>query len=238
MPPPVPLDYAGDWDRYAATWRSRHPGLDHLGDEWVGRAAGAATHLDAYLSLIERHFIAPYVRPDQNVLEIGVGGGKTAALLLRHARRLLAADVSQRMLDATAARLGHERVSYHKLDGLTLDAIPPASADLCFCYDTLVHIDAIDIFNYLIRLPRLLKGERLCVLHHTNTCSELGWQKFLSEWQRKLHATRPATTFSLMTPEIMEKFLRHLGYEILLRDTTTLPRDCVWICRAPALPPT
>jgi ubiquinone/menaquinone biosynthesis C-methylase UbiE len=233
MPNPPLLDYAGDWDRYASTWHTRHPRLAHLGDEWIGRAAGAATHLEAYLALIERQFIAPYVRPGHTVLEIGVGGGKTAALLLRHARHLIAADTSQAMLDATAARLGHERVTYAKLDGLTLDAIPPARADLCFCYDTLVHVEPVDIFNYLTRLPRLLTGDRLCVLHHANSCSDLGWQKFLSEWPHKLQGARPATSFSLMTPEIMEKFLRHLGYEILARDTTSVPRDCVWICRAP-----
>ncbi|AKC83324.1 methyltransferase type 11 [Verrucomicrobia bacterium IMCC26134] len=236
MPDTRPLDYSADWDNYAITWRARHPDLAHLGDEWIGRAAGAATHLEAYVALIERHFIAPYVRPSHTVLEIGVGGGKTAALLLRHARHLIAADASQAMLDATSSRLGHERVTYTKLDGLTLDAIPPASADLCFCYDTLVHVDPPDIFNYLTRLPRLLKGDRLCILHHTNVCSELGWRKFLSDWPHKLNGHRSATSFSIMTPEIMERFLRHLGYEIIACDTDTIPRDCVWICRAPAVP--
>jgi len=31
----------------------------------------------------------------------------------------------------------------------------------------------------------------------------------------------------------MERFLSHLGYEILELDTTSIPRDCVWVARAP-----
>jgi len=31
----------------------------------------------------------------------------------------------------------------------------------------------------------------------------------------------------------LENFLVHLGYEVLLKDKTSVPRDCVWICRAP-----
>uniref|UniRef100_A0ACD5GUU1 Class I SAM-dependent methyltransferase n=1 Tax=Desertifilum tharense IPPAS B-1220 TaxID=1781255 RepID=A0ACD5GUU1_9CYAN len=97
--------------------------------------------------------IAPYIASEDTVLEIGIGGGKTAALLLKHCQKLVCADISAEMLQATQQRLGEERVSYVKLDGLTLNGIPPGSMDVCFCYDTMVHIEPRDIYNYLVQIP-------------------------------------------------------------------------------------
>lgn len=227
------VDYEQAWDSYAQQWHAQNPALAHIGDEWIGKAAGAAQSLSEYEALIEQKFIAPYIKPEHRVLEIGIGGGKTGALLLKHCEQLICADISSQMLQATQERLGESQVTYIKLDGLTLDAIPPATADVCFCYDTMVHIEPVDIFNYLTRIPKLLRGDALCIFHHGNVLSELGWQKFVSEWDKNLLGRRDGTAFSVMTDTIMEKFLNHLNYKILLKDSQSVPRDCVWICQAP-----
>ncbi|MFM6190739.1 MAG: sulfotransferase domain-containing protein [Planktothrix sp.] len=229
------VDYESAWDNYAKNWQSTNSEEVYIGDEWIGVAAGAASSLAEYEALIEQKFIAPYIQKHHQVLEIGVGGGRTATLLLNYCDRLVCADISQQLLNATQNRLGNERVSYVKLDGLTLDGIAPHSLDVCFCYDTLVHIEPRDIFNYLTRIPALLKGDRLCLFHHTNLLSELGWKKFLIDWDKNLLGKRQGTAFSLMTDTIMEKFLTHLNYEILHKDTESVPRDCVWICKAPEI---
>jgi len=227
------VDYESAWDDYAKNWQSVRSEEVYRGDEWIGFAAGAATSLAEYEALIENQFIAPYIQKHHQVLEIGVGGGKTAALLLKYCDRLVCADISKELLKATQNRLGDERVRYVKLDGLTLDGIAPNSLDVCFCYDTLVHIEPRDIFNYLTRIPALLKGDRICIFHHTNLLSELGWEKFLQDWDKNLLGNRHGTAFSLMTDTIMEKFLTHLNYEIIRKDNESVPRDCVWVCKAP-----
>ncbi len=227
------IDYEGAWDDYIKNWQSTDSEYIYPGDEWIGLAAGAAQSLAEYEALIENQFIAPYIQSDQTVLEIGIGGGKTAALLLKYCQNLICADISTQMLKTTRDRLGEERVSYVKLDGLTLEGINPGSIDFCFCYDTMVHIEPRDIFNYLTQIPRLMRGDRLCLFHHTNILSELGWKKFLNDWDKNLLGRRHGTSFSVMTDSIMEKFLTHLNYEILLKDIQSIPRDCVWICRAP-----
>ena len=94
------------------------------------------------------------------------------------------------------------------------------------------HIEPRDIFNYLNLIPHVMRGKRLCVFHHTNILSDLGWEKFLSEWQNNLLGQRHGCAFSVMTDKIMEKFLHHLNYEVILQDTKSVPRDCVWICKA------
>ena len=230
---PPKIDYEGAWDSYATEWNKNNPELAYLGDEWVGKGAGAANSLTEYEALIEQEFIAPYIKQEHTVLEIGIGGGKTGSLLLKHCDRLICADISSQMLQAARSRLGTDRVSYVKLDGLTLDGIAPACADVCFCYDTMVHVEPVDIFNYLTRIPKLLRGDRICVFHHGNILSELGWQKFAGEWDKNLLGRRDGTAFSVMTDTIMEKFLNHLNYEIIQKNTSSVPRDCVWICKAP-----
>lgn len=226
------VDYEGAWDKYAATWRGRFPDAEYLGDEWQGTEAGAAENIVEYVELIERTFIAPYVKSDDHVLEIGVGGGRTALLLRNRAAHVTCADISAGMLRAARERLGDERMSYVKLDGRTLEGIPDASIDFLFCFDTLVHMEPRDIFNYLVRIPTLMRGRRLVLLHHGDMLTERGWDRFLREYQRNLMG-RSGSAFSVMTGSIMQRFLDHLGYEVLVKDTTSVPRDCVWVVRAP-----
>ena len=226
------VDYEGAWDKYAKTWRERFPDAQFLGDEWQGTEAGAAPNIESYIQLIDDKFIAPYVEPDDHVLEIGVGGGRTALLLRNRAAHVTCADISADMLAATRERLGDDRMSYVKLDGRTLDGIPDASIDLLFCFDTLVHVEPRDIFNYLARIPTLMRGRRLVLLHHGNVLTDRGWSRFLREYEHNLMG-RSGSAFSVMTDSIMQRFLDHLGYEVLVKDETTVPRDCVWIVRAP-----
>ena len=80
--------------------------------------------------------------------------------------------------------------------------------------------------------PRVLRGPRLCILHHTNILSAVGWQVFLDTWRHSVGG-RNGGAFSVMTDSIMERFLGHLGYDVLLKDCSTVPRDCVWVVVAP-----
>jgi len=227
------VNYEGAWNHYARKWSGRHPGLAHIGDEWDGTASGGAMCADDYRRLVEDRFIGPYVEASDTVLELGVGGGKTAAILSAHAREVVCADISQKMLAATRKRLGEDGVRYVKLDGISLDDIAAHSIDVFFSFDTMVHIEPRDIFNYLTRVPRLMRGRRLCILHHANMLTERGWARFLGEWDKNLMGRR-GTAFSVMTDGIMQRFLDHLGYEVIEKDTASIPRDCVWILRAPA----
>lgn len=229
------IDYERSWDQYARDWKHLHPGLMHVGDEWTGQSAGAAATLAEYERLIERRFIVPYVDATDTVLEIGVGGGKTARLLLNHAARVICADISAEMLATTRGRIGDDRARFVKLDGRNLRPIGHGSADVCFSFDTLVHIEPRDIFNYLAQIPSLLRGKRLCVFHHAEVLSQRGWDRFLAEWEDNLMGKRHGGAFSVMTGSIMQRFLDHLGYEVVLEDSSAIPRDRVWVVRAPEL---
>jgi len=229
----APVNYEGAWNHYARRWSARFPGFAHIGDEWDGSASGGATSGVEYSQLVEDRFIASYVESSDTVLELGIGGGRTAVLLRAHARELICADISRKMLAATRERLGDDGVRYVKTDGIRLDGVEAGSVDVFFCFDTMVHVEPRDIFNYLTRIPPLMRGRRLCIFNHMDLLTERGWTRFLSEWDKNLMGRR-GTSFSLMTDSIMQRFLDHLGYEVIKKDTTSIPRDCVWVVRAPA----
>ena len=231
---PGSVDYEGAWDTHAKRFKPSGD-YQHIGDQWTGVRAGAANSNEESVAVIRDRVLAPNVNAGETVLEIGVGGGRTGAMILDLGATLMEADVAQSMLDATRERLGDEKVTYHKLDGATLDAVPDGSADVCVIFDTLVHVEPRDTFNYLTRIPAKLKarGRRRCVFHHSNTTSELGFQRFLLDWQQNLNGRR-GDTFSVMTPELMHRFLTHLGYTDLVRDDDTIPRDTLWTATAPA----
>ena len=237
-PQPAPVrslsgvDYEGAWDKYAQTWRDRFPEATFLGDEWAGTEAGAADSIEEYIALIDERFVVPYIEPGDHVLEIGVGGGRTAALLRKRAAHVTCADISATMLAVARERLGDDGMTYVKLDGRSLDGVPDHSFDVVFCFDTLVHVEPRDIFNYLVRIPAVLRGRRIVLLHHGNMLTERGWARFVREYGHNLMG-RSGSAFSVMTDDIMERFLDHLGYEVLLKDTESVPRDCVWVVRAP-----
>ena len=83
-----------------------------------------------------------------------------------------------------------------------------------------------------------MRGKRLCVLHHTNILSERGWARFLREWDKNLMGKRYGTSFSVMTDGIMQRFLDHLGYEVIEKSTHVYPArlrlDCPRASRRPA----
>lgn len=226
------VNYEDNWDDYARVWHTRYPRLSHIGDEWTGEHACAASTVEEYSQLVESHFIAPYIEPSDSVMEIGVGGGKTAALLKKHCGELICADISAEMLKVTRQRIGDAGVSYLKLDGIKLAGARAGSLDVCFSFDTMVHMEPRDIFNYMTQIPRLMRGKRLCLFHHTDTLSELGWKRFMSEWDKNLMG-RSGGSFSVMTTGLMARFIDQLGYQVVLQDTESIPRDCVRVLRAP-----
>lgn len=228
------VEYEKHWDEYFHHWHHSSSGLTHPGDEWFGKNAGAANSLQEYEALIERHLIAPFIKKHHKVLEIGIGGGKTAALLAKYCDHLICADISQQAINAVKSRLPLSSIDYVKLNSCDLSSIKQQGADICFCFDTLVHVEPYDIFNYLAQIPVLLKGERLCIFHTGNTLSELGWKKFVADYKRNINGQRHGSAFSVMTAPLMMQFLKELQYDLLDMSTTLIPRDCVWICRAPS----
>ncbi|MDT9341012.1 hypothetical protein VV11_016885 [Trichodesmium erythraeum 21-75] len=51
------IDYENAWEEYAKKWQEYYPELTYIGDEWIGKAAGAANSLADYEKLIEKNLL-------------------------------------------------------------------------------------------------------------------------------------------------------------------------------------
>lgn len=221
------------WNQYEALWTTRFPGLPHLGDEWAGVNAGVAQSVDEYSNLIETELIVPNISSSNTVLEIGVGGGKTTELLLKHCAKVIGADVSERMLRRTAQRLDGQNLELIKLNGVNLDSIPESCADVLFTFDTFVHINPRTIYRYLADARTKLRGGKVCIIHHSNILTQRGWETFIEDTEAyEKYPSENGGLFSVMTEEIMRHFFDVLGYDVL-EHKDIIPRDSAWICRAP-----
>jgi ubiquinone/menaquinone biosynthesis C-methylase UbiE len=221
---------AEGWDDYA----KRHRAEPRLGDEWNDPAAkglDVATPEDAVPHL-DRIVFAPFLGTCDVMLEIGPGAGRFTEILLPKCKRLIAVDTSETMLELLRERFpDDQRIEYIESDGNGLGPVPDDSVDGVFSYGVFVHLQHWDIFNYLAELRRVLRPGGRAIIQHSNTLSELGWQKFLGQVPRQLNRHKLPFTFTVNTPELMREFVTRAGLECVDTLTNVVRRDCITLIR-------
>ncbi|HYW75674.1 MAG TPA: class I SAM-dependent methyltransferase [Gammaproteobacteria bacterium] len=146
-------------------WDKEHP-WPQDGDEWSGQAAFCGQPYDAWKQALVDHFIAPRLRDDATVLEIGPGHGRWTRFLAGHCKHLYLADLSQSCLDHCRDLFGESVVDYVLTDGRSLAGIPDGCVDFVWSYDCFVHIAPDDAAGYLRDIRRVLKPGGEGVIHH------------------------------------------------------------------------
>lgn len=251
VPPAEPELIAAGWDRYAEAWQTNKPKvlpghrLDHLGDEWTAEddSAGDTTTyglpreaVAAFDDYLERGLLAPHLpaRAGQG-LEIGPGGGRVTALLLKRTDVLHLAEPSPTMIKLLQKRFaGEGRLRYHNhTDGKTLPALPAGSLDYALAFDVFVHFEPRLVFWYLRQIAGLLKPGGTGVVHYSNVLTPVGWRQFEADLKANVDSPRYYSSFGVMCPQLMGKFLEALHLEIVAVDTGLIPRDAVAVFRKP-----
>jgi ubiquinone/menaquinone biosynthesis C-methylase UbiE len=106
------------------------------------------------------------VGPSETVLDIGCGTGNlTLALLakLESGGRVVAVDISPRMLDVARSKIGDARVAWH-ITGAEALPIPSAAADRVICFSVWPHLHDQDAV--LREFTRVLRPDgRLHIWH-------------------------------------------------------------------------
>jgi SAM-dependent methyltransferase len=107
--------------------------------------------------------------PISTALEIGPGGGRWTAELLRIASRLHLIDVSASALDVCRERFKYyDNVEYHLTDNGDLGFLANRTLDLIFSWGVLVHVSAGLVEEYVSQFHRLLSGSGVAVVQHSN----------------------------------------------------------------------
>lgn len=200
------------WNEYSKDWEKQNPKENYLGEEWKDPR-----------DEIRKKFVDPFLIKEKKMisLEIGPGGGKWTEVLLELSEQVFCVDISQEMLDRVKTRFPkNAALKILRTDGITLSGIPKNCLHFFFSYDTFVHLEPRDIYNYLKQIYSLMKPGAIGVVHYSNVLSKDGWKKLVASiYPDNLLNRRIGFEFSIMTMEIMTKFLSEIGFKILSTDS-------------------
>jgi ubiquinone/menaquinone biosynthesis C-methylase UbiE len=118
-------------------------------------------------------------------------------------------------------------------DGQGLEAVAADSVDGIFSYGVFVHLQHWDIYNYLTEFRRVLKPGGKALVQHSNTFSELGWEKFRRDLRRQLNRHKLPSSFIVNTPNLMREFIVRAGLEVVDMNVSAARRDCISLMRKP-----
>ena len=174
------------WDYYAD--RTKRDGEFWPGDEW-----GTAASWDR---LFKTLFMSSGVEKWQRCLEVGSGSGKyTIKVLNKSPADIIAADISAGYQQHLKARLNEiglsSRVTTVLIDNNSATLLKHieekdwiGKLDAFYSIDAMVHVDLQYLIAYLVTAAYTLKVGGKVVMTVANCCSDLGFEKLISDTPR------------------------------------------------------
>lgn len=110
-------------------------------------------------------------------LELAAGHGRNTARMLAEVpvETVIVADPVAANVEYCRGRFSSdERVSVLQLNGVDLDPIGSETLTAVFCYDSMVHFDAMVVISYLLDIRRVLRPGGRALLHHSNLSANPG----------------------------------------------------------------
>lgn len=134
------------WDQYVKDWEKsdRNRSQSYLGTEWKNE--------EDFVSLLRK-----YSSQEKNALEIGCGGGRITASGVQLFKHVYATDVSEEMVRKAKRSIKAANVSFHKLDGFTLNEFSDQSIDYIYSHDVFIQLSSIQVYPYLREVKRVLR---------------------------------------------------------------------------------
>ena len=142
------------------------------GDEWTDQAAFCGMAYPIWKQDIVDALILPNTAVHSTVLEVAMGHGRWTPYLARHARRYIGVDFSPSCVNYCREHFGKfVNVTFQHTNGRTLSAVPSASVQFIWSFDSFVHIEPDITELYMAEFARVLSPGGRCSIHHPGTPS-------------------------------------------------------------------
>ena len=191
------------WDQYVRVWeRTEAHQRTFLGDEW--------TYDGKFTELLARH-----ASKEKTALEIGSGGGRILAQAVGLFRHVHACDISSQMLRKARESVPASNVSFHKIDGFTLQPFGAGSIDVVYSHDVFVHFSSMQVYPYFAEIKRVLRdgGEAVVSFRSFTVHFDMFKSHAMDLWQRKRFPPHIRNHF--VTEEMIRTMLADLGLEVV-----------------------
>jgi SAM-dependent methyltransferase len=161
----------------------------------------------------EARQLAPFIRPESRVLEIGCGAGR----ILRHVAVLAAdvhgVDISPRMVEEGRRRLGDlDHVSFHVGNGYDLADFEDGSFDVVYSVVALQHMPKTVALNYFKEAHRVLRPEGVFWFHVPNVLVD-DYLHALNHFSQPYFAEHPYP-MNFWTPLEVDRVLTYVHFRV------------------------
>ena len=192
------------WDEYVENWENseENKGLRYLGNEWKNE--------EIFLSLLKK-----YSNRNYKALEIGCGGGRITSVAINLFKRIAATDVSKEMLRKCRETIRDQNITFHKIDGFTLNEFEDESVDFIFSHDVFAHFSSLQVYPYFQEIKRVLKRNGIGLVSFYNFRAHFGIFKKMSLDFNDQRKFPPHMRIHFITEEMLRIMLEDLKIEII-----------------------
>ena len=157
--------------------------------------------------------LAPLIRPDDAVLDLGCGIGRVVRHVAPLCREVWAVDVSETMLRFARERLADlPNVRFVRGEGAAIPGVGTATIDFAYSLLTLQHVEREHAFLLMRELRRVLRPGGSAHLTFPNLLSDTYLSGFV-QYAESGEVANPARV-RFYTPQEVERLLPAAGFEI------------------------
>lgn len=105
----------------------------------------------------------------ENVIEIACGWGRHVPHYLGMASKVTLVDILEENMIICKERFKTEnKITYYRNNGYNLEELEAESYTAVFSYDSMVHFELFDVYEYMKDIYRVLRQGGKALLHHSN----------------------------------------------------------------------
>lgn len=140
-----------------------------------------------------------------NVIELACGHGRHVPHYIDKAVQITLVDILEENMEICRQRFSDSNnIKYYKNNGFNMEELQSDSYTALFSYDSMVHFEMMDIYQYLHDIYRVLQTGGKALLHHSNYTAD-----YKVDFMHAPHAR------CFMSKDIFAYFANRTGFKII-----------------------